>query len=95
MILSPKSECPQVNIFINGNKLKQKEQFKYLGILISRDKLDATEMLFHQRKLRNSQTTKKSVLREAGTTRSLINRICKHQVTFFGHVMKREKLEHL
>ena len=33
--------------------------------------------------------------RAADTKRLLINRICKHQVTCFGHVMKREKLEHL
>ena len=30
-----------------------------------------------------------------GTTRSLINKICKCQATFFGHVMRREKLKHL
>ena len=35
------------------------------------------------------------MLREADTLRSLINRISKHQANFFGHVMKREKLEHL
>ena len=48
--------------------------------------------------LRISWTTKKSnatELREADTTRSLINRIRKRQATFFGHVMRREKLEHL
>ena len=28
-------------------------------------------------------------------TRSLINRIHYHQATFLGHVMRREKLEHL
>ena len=35
------------------------------------------------------------MLREAETTRSLINRIRKQEATLFGHVMKREKLEHL
>ena len=34
------------------------------------------------------------MLREADTKRSLINRISKRQATFFGHVMRREKLEH-
>ena len=34
------------------------------------------------------------VLPEANTTRSIINRICKRQATFFGHAMKREKLEY-
>ena len=37
----------------------------------------------------------KTVLQEANTTRSLINRIYKRQATFFGHVMRKEKLEHL
>ena len=47
--------------------------------------------------LRISWTTKKSketVLQEADTTRSSINRIHKCQVTCFDHVMKREELEH-
>ena len=39
--------------------------------------------------------SKARVLREADTTRSLINRICKGQATFLGHMMRREKLEHL
>ena len=34
-------------------------------------------------------------LREADTTRSLIIRTRKRQATFFGHEMRREKLEHL
>ena len=44
------------------------------------------------------ETAKKStktVLREADTKRSIINRIHKHQTIFFGHVMRRQKLEHL
>ena len=46
---------------------------------------------------KSQETAKKSiktVLREAHT-RSIINRIHKHQTTFFGHVMRRQKLEHL
>ena len=35
------------------------------------------------------------MLQEADTRRSLINRIHKHQATFFGHVMRREKVENL
>ena len=45
---------------------------------------------------KSQETAKKSiktVLREADTTRSIINRIHKHQTTFFGHVMRRQKLE--
>ena len=37
----------------------------------------------------------KTVLQEADTTRSIMNRIRKCQAIFFGHVMRREKLEHL
>ena len=61
-------------------------------------KLEATEMWFLWIKLRISWTAKKSnetVLREIDTIRSLINRIHKWQANFFGHVMRRVKLEHL
>ena len=47
---------------------------------------------------KSQETAKKStktVLREADTTRSIINRIRKHQTALFGHVMRRQKLEHL
>ena len=37
----------------------------------------------------------KTVLQEADATRSLINRICEGDAIFFGHVMRREKLENL
>ena len=29
MLVSRSNECPQVNIFISGNKLKQRDQIKY------------------------------------------------------------------
>ena len=48
--------------------------------------------------LRISWTAKKSnetVVGEAYTTRSLINRIHKCQITSFGHMMRREKVDHL
>ena len=35
---------PQINIFINGNKFKQREQFKYLGTLISSDGCNNTDI---------------------------------------------------
>ena len=38
---------------------------------------------------------KKTVLQEVETIRSLINKMHKHQATFFSQVMRREKLEHL
>ena len=48
--------------------------------------------------LRISRTAKKSsetLIGRADTTRSLINRTRKRQATLFGHVMRREKLEHI
>ena len=38
MIVSQNKECSQIKIFMNGNKLKQRDQFKYLGSLISSDR---------------------------------------------------------
>ena len=64
----------------------------------SEKKLEAREMWFLQKMLRISWTEKKSKeteLLEADTTKSLINRIRKGQATFFGHVIRREKLEHI
>ncbi|GFR65703.1 endonuclease-reverse transcriptase [Elysia marginata] len=61
-------------------------------------KLEATEMWFLRRMLRISWTERKSnetVLTEANSRRSLIKTIRKRQATFLGHVMRREKLEHL
>ncbi|GFO36468.1 katanin p60 ATPase-containing subunit a-like 2, partial [Plakobranchus ocellatus] len=160
MVVSRKQELPIINIYIKGTRLKQKDQFKYLGSLISSDgrnnsevasriaqvktnfqkmktgltnknisirtrrralecyiepilmygceawtiskqtrkKLEATEMWFLRRMLRISWTAKKTndtVLEEAHTTRLLISKIRKRQATFFGHVMRREKLENL
>ena len=37
MVVSRSNECPQINIFINWNKFKQRDQFKYLGSLIPSD----------------------------------------------------------
>ncbi|GFN84853.1 hypothetical protein PoB_001135900 [Plakobranchus ocellatus] len=42
-----------------------------------------------------SKKTNDTVLEEAHTTRLLISKIRKRQATFFGHVMRREKLENL
>ncbi|GFN87116.1 small glutamine-rich tetratricopeptide repeat-containing protein alpha-like [Plakobranchus ocellatus] len=41
------------------------------------------------------ELTNDTVLEEAHTTRLLISKIRKRQATFFGHVMRREKLENL
>ncbi|GFN83124.1 RNA-directed DNA polymerase from mobile element jockey [Plakobranchus ocellatus] len=63
-----------------------------------RHKLEATEMWFLRRMLRIPWTAKKTnerVLNEANKRRSLVRTIRKRQATFLGHVMRREKLEHL
>ena len=60
-------------------------------------KLEAVEMWFLRRMLRIPWTAKKTneeVLKEADTERSLINKIRKRQATFFGHVMRRERMEY-
>ena len=36
MVVSQNKECPRIKVFINENKLKQRDQFKYLGILNSK-----------------------------------------------------------
>ena len=38
--------------------------------------------------------TNEMVLKEAETNRSLVQKIRKQQATFFGHVMRRGRLEH-
>ena len=142
MAISQNNECPQINIFINGNKLKQRDQFKYLGTFKSSDGCHNTEttsriaqtkklpqnkictnisihtrrralecyiepilmygyarpgqffgnMWFLWRMLQISWTANQM---KHCSPRLLINRIHKRQASFFGHVMRREKLEHL
>ncbi|GFS15739.1 endonuclease-reverse transcriptase [Elysia marginata] len=61
-------------------------------------RLEATEMRFLRRMMRISWTAKKpndTVLSETKTKRALINKIRKRQATFFGHIMRRERQEHL
>ncbi|GFO43085.1 endonuclease-reverse transcriptase [Plakobranchus ocellatus] len=62
------------------------------------DKLEATEMWFLRRMLRIPWTAKKTnerVLNEDNKRRSLVRTIRKRQATFLGHLMRREKMEHL
>ena len=42
-----------------------------------------------------AKLSNETVLQDADTTKSLLNRIRKGQATFFSHVIRREKLEHL
>ena len=44
MVASRSNECPQISIFINGNKFKPRDQLKYLGTLISSDGRNNTEI---------------------------------------------------
>ncbi|GFS14638.1 endonuclease-reverse transcriptase [Elysia marginata] len=160
MVVSRKETPPNINIYINDTKLQQRDQFKYLGALISSDgrdtteissriaqsktmfrrmkniltnphmsietrkrvlecyfepilmyvcetwiiskqtrgMLEATEMCFLRRMMRIPWIAKKTndtVLSETKTKRALINKMRKRQATFFGHIMRRERQEHL
>ena len=44
MDVSRNKECPQNNIFVNGNQLRQRDQFKYSGSLISSYGCNDTEI---------------------------------------------------
>ncbi|GFO26694.1 LOW QUALITY PROTEIN: endonuclease-reverse transcriptase [Plakobranchus ocellatus] len=44
MVVSRKQELPIINIYIKGTRLKQKDQFKYLGSLISSDGRNNSEV---------------------------------------------------
>ena len=44
MFVSRNNECPQINIFFIGNKLKQRDQFTYLSTSISSDGHNDTEI---------------------------------------------------
>ena len=43
-VVSRNNECPQINIFVNRNEPKQRDQFKYLLTLISSDGMYNTEI---------------------------------------------------
>ena len=61
---------------------------------VKKKKLEAREMRFYKSQ-ENAKKSIKTVLREADTTRSIINRYINTRRPFFGHVMGRQKLEHL
>ena len=61
-------------------------------------RLEAAEMWFLRRLLKMPWTAKKSnedVLKEAGTTRTLINTIRRRQLKFLEHIMRQENMENL
>ena len=56
-----------------------------------KNKLEAVEMWFLRRRMKISWMARKSndtVLKEAHTSRALVNKIRTRQTTFYGHVMK-------
>ena len=62
------------------------------------NKLEATEMWFLGRMQRISymeHVTNVEVLRIANTKRKLISEIVNRNVSFFGHVMRKEEMENL
>ena len=44
MVINQNKECPEINIFIKGNKFKHSDQFKCLGTVISSDGCNSTEI---------------------------------------------------
>ena len=61
-------------------------------------KLEATEMWFYRRMLRISwvdRISNEEVLRRMNTSRMLLASIRKRQLNFLGHILRREKIEHL
>ena len=62
------------------------------------NKLKATEMWFYRRMMRISwkdHVSNEEVLRRANTERSLIKNTRQRQLSFLGHIMRKEKIEHL
>ena len=64
----------------------------------ARKSLEATEMWFYRRMMRISWTEKRTnedILKEANMSRALMKSIRKKQSSFFGHIMRREKMEYI
>ena len=63
-----------------------------------KSKLKAVEMWFYRRMLRISwrdRVTNREVLERVGQQRSLLGELRRRQMSFLGHVIRGEKLEHL
>ena len=63
-----------------------------------KNKLRAAEMWFYRRMLRISwrdRVTNEDVMARLGVQRSLVKEIRKRQLNFIGHIIRREKIEHL
>ena len=160
VVASKNPEPPNCNIIINNTRIKQANNFVYLGSTISQDarpnreierriliaknsfnsmknlltnnrmniqtrvralktyiwstlmygaeswtlnremkmKLNAAEMWFYRRMLRVSwrdRVTNEEVLLRVGQRRSLLAELRRRQMSFLGHVIRNEKMEHL
>ena len=62
MVISRNNECPQIKIFIDGKKLKQRDQLKYLGTLISNDGCNNTEITSRITQAKKNFQRMKSIL---------------------------------
>jgi hypothetical protein len=65
---------------------------------LARNHIEATEMWFYRRMLRTPWTDKKrndDILKEVNSKRELHTRIRRRQSTFFEHIMRRGKMEHI
>ena len=63
-----------------------------------KNKINAAEMWFYRRMLKipwTARVTNEEVLRRVNQERSLLRTIRKRQIEFLGHVIRREKIEHL
>ena len=63
-----------------------------------KNKINAAEMWFYRRMLKipwTARVTNEEVLRRVNQKRSLLRTIRKRQIEFLGHVIRREKIEHL
>lgn len=157
---SKKTKVPKCNIVIDGMQLKQVDNFKYLGSVVTSDsksekdikmrigtakaafrkmekvlcartmkmatrlrllkcyvwsvmlygseswtisknmqaRLEAAEMWCLRRMMKipwMKKVSNQDVLRKAGTGRELLSTVMKRQSSFLGHVLRKEKMEHL
>ena len=160
MVITKYKDIPKCNLLLNGLKITQINQFKYLGSIITSDgksekdiitrigmaksafmdlkkiltnkhisittrlrvlkcyvwsvllygsetwtiskkmqkRLEAAEMWFLRRMLKTSWTEKKTnedILNKMDTSRSLMATILTRQLSFFGHIIRKDGLENM
>ena len=64
MVVSRNKERLQINMFINGNELKQRDQFKYLGSLIPSDGRNNAEIASRIAQARKNFQRMKAILKK-------------------------------